>query len=94
MVVTTEFIKNEIRSDKNLQQNISKNLEEALYEAKKQDAKNAPVEAIMLLNRDTDKIDLSSVSRLSGEAREEFYKQLVILKDKVNKIEEKFNEFI
>lgn len=94
VVVTTEFIKNEIRSDKNLQQNISKNLEEALYEAKKQDAKNAPVEAIMLLNRDTDKIDLSSVSRLSGEAREEFYKQLVILKDKVNKIEEKFNEFI
>lgn len=93
-IVNTDFIRKEIREDEELKSKISNNLEEALYNAKKGEARKKPIELLKSINDDISKIDTSAVSRLRGEDREEFNEQLVILKEKISNVEEKFNEII
>lgn len=93
-IINTDFIRKEIREDEELKSKISNNLEEALYNAKKGEARKKPIELLKSINDDISKIDTSAVSRLRGEDREEFNEQLVILKEKISNVEEKFNEII
>lgn len=93
-IINTDFIRKEIREDEELKSKISNNLEEALYNAKKGEARKKPIELLKSINDDISKIDTSAVSRLRGEYREEFNEQLVILKEKISNVEEKFNEII
>lgn len=93
-VINTEFIRKEIREDSNLKEKISQNLDEALYLAKKDEARKKPIELLKSINDDIGKIDLTSVSRLRGEERSDFEEQMKILKEKIKTIEEKFNEII
>lgn len=93
-IINTDFIRKEIREDEELKSKISNNLEEALYNAKKGEARKKPIELLKSINEDISKIDTSAVSRLRGEDREEFNEQLVILKEKISNVEEKFNEII
>lgn len=93
-IVSTEFIRKEIRENDDLKNNISENLNEALYKAKKDEIKMKPIEMLKSINDDISKIDLTAVSRLKNEPRDEFDEQLTILKEKIKNIEEKFDEFI
>lgn len=93
-IINTDFIRKEIREDEELKSKISNNLEEALYNAKKGEARKKPIELLKSINDDISKIDTSAVSRLRGEDREEFNEQLAILKEKISNVEEKFNEII
>ena len=93
-IINTDFIRKEIREDEELKSKISNNLEEALYNAKKGEARKKPIELLKSINDDISKIDTSAVSRLRGEDREKFNEQLVILKEKISNVEEKFNEII
>ncbi len=93
-IVNTEYIRKEIREDEELKSKISNNLEEALYNAKKGEARKKPIELLKSINDDVSKIDPNAVSRLRGEDRKEFEEQLIVLKEKVSNIEEKFNEII
>ena len=93
-IINTEFIRKEIREDEELKSKISNNLEEALYAAKKGEARKKPIELLKSINDDISKIDTTAVSRLRGEDREEFNEQLEILKEKISNVEEKFNEII
>lgn len=93
-IINTDFIRKEIREDEELKSKISNNLEEALYNAKKDEARKKPIELLKSINDDISKIDTSAVSRLRGEDREEFNEQLVILKEKISNVEEKLNEII
>lgn len=92
--INTDFIRKEIREDEELKSKISCNLEEALYNAKKGEARKKPIELLKSINEDISKIDTSAVSRLRGGDREEFEEQLEILKEKISNVEEKFNEII
>ena len=38
--------------------------------------------------------DLTAISRLRGEDRTDFEEQMKVLKEKINNVEEKFNEII
>lgn len=93
-IINTDFIRKEIREDEELKSKISNNLEEALYIAKKGEARKKPIELLKSINDDISKIDTDAVSRLRDENREEFNEQLVILKEKISNVEEKFNEII
>ena len=62
--------------------------------AKKTEAAHAPVEELQNIYSDLSKLDLTSVSRLTGEDRKEFSNQLDMLKERIKMVEEKFNEFI
>lgn len=93
-VVNTEFIRKEIRENDELKEKISKNLDDALYRAKKDEARKKPIEMLKSINDDLGKIDLTAVSRLKDDARKEFEEQLAILKEKTVNVEEKFNEII
>lgn len=93
-IVNTEYIRKEIREDEELKSKISNNLEEALYNAKKGEARKKPIELLKSINDDVSKIDPNAVSRLRGEDRKEFEEQLIVLKEKVSNIEGKFNEII
>ncbi len=93
-VVNTEFIRSEIRENEELKNKISQNLDDALYAAKKDEARRKPIEILKSINDDISKLDLTAVSRLSGEERIDFQEQLEILKEKTNSVEGKFNEII
>lgn len=93
-IVTTEFIREEIRENDELKEQISKNLNDALYKAKKDEARKQPIELLKSINDDVAKLELPAIQRLRGEDREEFAEQLNILKEKLENIEEKFNDFI
>lgn len=93
-IVNTEFIRKEIRENEELKKNISENLEEILYKAKKGEARKKPIEILKSINDDISKVDPTAVSRLRGEDRTEFEEQLNILKEKIDNVEEKFNEII
>ena len=93
-IVNTEFIRKEIRENEELKNKISNNLEDALYNAKKGEARKKPIELLKSINDDVSKIDPDAVSRLRGEDRTEFEEQLNILKEKISNVEEKFNEII
>lgn len=92
--VNTEFIRKEIRENDDLKEKISKNLDEALYKAKKEIARQKPIEMLKSINDDLGKIDLTAVSRLKDDSRKDFEEQLAILKEKTKNVEEKFNEII
>ena len=93
-VVNTAYIRNEIRDNTKLKDKISENLSTALYNAKKGVAKRKPIEILKSINDDISKIDVVAISRFRGEEREDFEEQLEILRDKIEHIEEKFNEII
>lgn len=93
-VINTEFIRKEIRENESLKEKISQNLDDALYSAKKDEARKKPIELLKSINDDIGKIDLTAVSRLRGEDRSDFEEQMAILKEKIETIEEKFNEII
>lgn len=93
-IINTEFIRKEIRENDVLKEKISQNLDDALYAAKKDEARKKPIELLKSINDDIGKIDLSSVSRLRGEDRTDFDEQMKILKEKIYNVEEKFNEII
>ena len=93
-VINTEFIRKEIRENDELKEKISKNLDEALYKAKKDEARKKPIEMLKSINDDLGKVDLTAVSRLKDDDRKEFEEQLSILKEKTVNVEEKFNEII
>ena len=93
-IVNTEYIRKEIRENDELKEKISNNLSDALYKAKKEEARKKPIEMLKSINDDLAKIDLTAVSRLTNDARIDFEEQLSILKEKTNSVEEKFNEFI
>ena len=93
-IINTEFIRKEIRENEELKNKISNNLEDALYNAKKGEARKKPIELLKSINDDVSKIDPDAVSRLRGEDRTEFEEQLNILKEKISNVEEKFNEII
>lgn len=93
-IVNTEFIRKEIRENSSLKEKISQNLDDALYTAKKDEARKKPIELLKSINDDIGKIDLASVSRLRGEDRFDFEEQLKILKEKIGNVEERFDEII
>ncbi len=93
-IVNTEFIRKEIRENDDLKEKISKNLDDALYEAKIEEARKKPIEMLKSINDDLGRIDLTAVSRLKDDARKDFEEQLSILKEKTVNVEEKFNEII
>ncbi len=93
-IVNTEFIRKEIRENDDLKEKISKNLDDALYEAKIEEARKKPIEMLKSINDDLGRIDLIAVSRLKDDARKDFEEQLSILKEKTVNVEEKFNEII
>lgn len=93
-VVNTEFIRKEIRENDVLKEKISQNLDDALYTAKKDEARKKPIELLKSINDDIGKIDLTAISRLRGEDRTDFEEQMKVLKEKINNVEEKFNEII
>lgn len=93
-VVNTEFIRREIRENDVLKEKISQNLDDALYSAKKDEARKKPIELLKSINDDITKIDLTAISRLRGDDRTDFAEQLGYLKEKIETVEEKFNEFI
>ncbi len=93
-VVTTEFIRKEIREDDTLREKVSENLESALYDAKREEVRRKPVELLKAINDDISKVDLLAVSKLTGETRTEFSDELNSLKEKIKNVEEKFNEII
>lgn len=91
--VTTAYLRDEIRDDDELNEKVSKNMEDTLFVAKKSEVKRLPIEKINDVNSTIREIDLTAVSKLRGEERNEFSKELEILKEAIRKIEEKFNEF-
>lgn len=91
--VTAAYLRDEIREDEILNKKVSENMEDTLYIAKKGEAKRLPIEKISDANLSIGKIDLTAVSKLRDEERNEFCKELEILKEAIRKIEEKFNEF-
>lgn len=93
-MVDTDYIRNNLREDEELKEGINKEFQNAIYSARKLEAAHAPVEAIKNLNDDLSKIDLTAVSRINGSDRVEFADQLKILKERVEKLEENFNEVI
>lgn len=93
-IINTEIIRKEIRENELLKEKISENLDEALYSAKKNEARKKPIELLKSINDDLGKIDLTAVSRLRGEDRADFDEQLKFLKEKIENVEEKFNEII
>lgn len=93
-VINTEIIRKEIRENEVLKEKISENLDDALYSAKKNEARKKPIELLKSINDDLGKIDLTAVSRLRGEDRIDFDEQLKVLKEKIENVEEKFNEII
>ena len=86
-------MRNEIREDEELNQKISENIEDALYIAKKGEVKRLPIEKISDANLAIEKIDLTAVSKLRDEERNEFGRELEMLKESIKRIEERFNEF-
>lgn len=93
-IVNTDFIRKEIRENEDLKRNISQNMEDALYMAKKTEARKKPIEIMQSINDDITKLDLTAVSRLKDEDRINFKEQLDLLKEKIDNIEDKFNEII
>ena len=91
--VTASYLRDEIREDDELNKKVSENMEDTLYIAKKSEAKRLPIEKISDANSLIEKIDLTAVSKLRDEERNEFSKELEILKEAIRKIEERFNEF-
>lgn len=91
--VTAAYLRDEIREDEILNKKVSENMEDILYIAKKGEVKRLPIEKINDANLAIEKIDLTAVSKLRDEERNEFSKELEILKEAIRKIEEKFNEF-
>lgn len=91
--ITPAYLRNEIREDEELNQKISENIEDALYIAKKGEVKRLPIEKISDANLAIEKIDLTAVSKLRDEERNEFGRELEMLKESIKRIEERFNEF-
>lgn len=91
--ITPAYLRDEIREDEELNKKISENIEEALYIAKKGEAKRLPIEKISDANLAIEKIDLTAVSKLRDEERNEFGRELEMLKESIRRIEERFNEF-
>ena len=52
-----------------------------------------PIEKISDANLAIEKIDLTAVSKLRDEERNEFGRELEMLKESIKRIEERFNEF-
>ncbi len=92
--LSVKYIKDEIRSDKYLSDGVSKTLTDTLYSAKKEEAKKVPIELLTSVNSDISKLDLTAVSRLSGDDKDDFVKELDLLKKSISKIEDKINESI
>ena len=93
-IVNIEYIREEIRNDEILSKKISDNMSDAIYEARKETAKKQPIEIISSINSDISKVDIIGVSRLSGDDKAEFNKELKNLKEKIKYIEDKLNELI
>lgn len=91
--ITPAYLRDEIREDEELNKKISENIEETLYMAKKGEAKRLPIEKISDANLAIEKIDLTAVSKLRDEERNEFGRELEMLKESIKRIEERFNEF-
>lgn len=91
--ITPAYLRDEIREDEELNKKISENIEETLYMAKRGEAKRLPIEKISDANLAIEKIDLTAVSKLRDEERNEFGRKLEMLKESIKRIEERFNEF-
>lgn len=91
--ITPTYLRDEIREDEELNKKISENIEETLYMAKRGEAKRLPIEKISDANLAIEKIDLTAVSKLRDEERNEFGRELGMLKESIKRIEERFNEF-
>ena len=93
-VVNTDYIRKEIREDSVLKNNISEKLDEALYEAKRNEARKIPIELVSSINSDLQKLDLTMISRISGDEKNEFTEEINKIKEKIEIIEGKLNEVI
>lgn len=87
--ITTDYIRNNIRNDSELSEDMDKIFNEAIYSAKKDEIKNIPIETINSINNDLSKLDITAVCRLQGVSKTDFIKQLDILQNKINEIKEK-----
>lgn len=87
--ITTDYIRNNIRNDSELSEDMDKIFNEAIYSAKKDEIKNIPIETINSINNDLSKLDITAVCRLQSVSKTDFIKQLDILQNKINEIKEK-----
>lgn len=93
-IVNTDYIRKEIREDDALKTNMSEKLDNALYEAKRIEARKVPIELLSSINNDLQKLDLTMISKISGDDKKELYEELNRMKEKINIIEDKLNEVI
>lgn len=70
--VTTKFIREDLRWNKNIANNANNLVVETLYEAKKDDIKLLPIEQIREISLDLNNIDVNILSKLKGEDKQEF----------------------
>ena len=92
--ITTDYIRNNIRNDSELSEEMDKIFNEAIYSAKKDEIKNIPIETINSINNDLSKLDIAAVCRLQGESKTDFMKQFDILQNKLAEIKEKIENGI
>lgn len=93
-IVDTEYIRKEIRENDTLKTKMRENLENILYEAKKDIARKQPIDSLNMAIEDIEKIDLAAISCLKNNDKNEFEEGLKIIKEKIDKIENKIHEII
>ncbi len=93
-VINTEYIRKEIRENDTLRKKMNDNLENVLYKAKRDLVRKQPIEALNMAIDSIEKIDLTAVSRLKNNDREDFERDLKLILEKINIIESKFHEII
>jgi len=89
--ITTAYIRNTVRTDSEIREEMKANVENTTYTVKKEKLKVLPIEQLKEINDDLDKLDITAISRLQWEDKENFIEQLDLMKEKIKQFNEKLN---
>ncbi len=92
--ITTDYIRNNIRNDSELSEEMDKIFNEALYNVNKLELQNIPVETLNSINNDLSKLDITAICRLQGNKKNDFIEQLDLAQAKLTEIKGKVSNGI
>ena len=92
--VNTKFIRENIRNNEKLKEETNSHLNRVIHKAQSETIQKMPVEIVKSLYDDLRKLDLTAVSMLNGDDKENFLKHIDMIELQISKVKESLNEII